>query len=43
LALFDIIILVIVTKKVGSGALSGKMLLIRIVENSKIYAYFTAG
>ena len=28
---------------IGSGALSGKMLLVRIVENNKIYAYFKAG
>ncbi len=27
----------------GSGALSGKMLLVRIVKNNKIYAYFRAG
>ncbi len=27
----------------GSGALSGKMLLVRIVEKNKIYAYFRAG
>ena len=27
----------------GSGALSGKMLLVRIVENNKIDAYFRAG
>ncbi len=27
----------------GSGALSGKMLLIMIVENNKIDAYFRAG
>ena len=27
----------------GSGAHSGKMLLVRIVENDKIYAYFRAG
>jgi len=26
----------------GSGALSGKMLLVRIVENNKIDAYFRA-
>ena len=26
----------------GSGALSGKMLLVRTVENDKIYAYFRA-
>ncbi len=30
-------------KKRGSGALSGKMLLVRIVENNKIDAYFRAG
>ena len=28
---------------IGSGALSGKMLLVRIVENNKIDAYFRAG
>ncbi len=28
---------------VGSGALSGKMLLVRIVENNRIDAYFRAG
>ncbi len=28
---------------IGSGALSGKMLLIRIFENDKIFAYFRAG
>ena len=27
----------------GSGSLSGKMLLVRIVENNKIDAYFRAG
>ena len=27
----------------GSGALSGKMFLMRIVENNKINAYFRAG
>ena len=27
----------------GSGALSGKMLLIRIMENNKIYAYLRSG
>ena len=27
----------------GSGALSDKMLLVRIVENNKIDAYFRAG
>ena len=28
---------------IGSGALTGKMLLVRIVENNKIGAYFRAG
>ncbi len=27
----------------GSGALSGKILLLRIIENNNIYAYFRAG
>ena len=27
----------------GSGALSGKMLLLRIIENSEIDAYFRSG
>ena len=27
----------------GSGALSGKMLLVRIMENNNIEAYFRAG
>ncbi len=27
----------------GSGALSGKMLLVRIIENNKIDAYFRSG
>ncbi len=27
----------------GSGALSGKMLLVRTVENNEIYDYFGAG
>ncbi len=27
----------------GSGALSGKMLLVRILENNKVNAYFKAG
>ncbi len=27
-------------KRFGAGALSGKMLLVRIVENNKIDAYF---
>ena len=27
----------------GSGALSGKLLLVRIVENNKIDTYFRAG
>ncbi len=30
-------------KILGSGALSGKMLLVRIVENNKIDDYFRAG
>ena len=30
-------------REFGSGALSGKMLLIRIVENNKIDAYLRAG
>ena len=30
-------------EKKGSGALSGKMLLVRIVENNNINAYFRAG
>ena len=29
--------------KVGSGVLSGKMLLVRIVENNKMYAYSRVG
>ncbi len=28
---------------IGSGALSGKMLLVRIVENINFFAYFRAG
>ena len=27
----------------GSGALSGKMLLVRIIENNKNFVYFRAG
>ncbi len=27
----------------GSGALHGKMLLVRIIENNKLYAYFRSG
>ena len=30
-------------KKVGSGALSGRMMLVRIVENNNNDAYFRAG
>ena len=30
-------------KKFGSGALSDKMLLVRIIENNKIDAYFMSG
>ena len=30
-------------KSFGSGALSGKMLLVRKVENDIIYAYYRAG
>ena len=30
-------------EKLGSGALSGKILLVRIVENDKIDAYFRVG
>ncbi len=30
-------------KKFGSGALPGKMLLVRIIENNKIDAYFRSG
>ena len=30
-------------KLFGSGALSGKILLVRIIENNKIDAYFRAG
>ena len=29
--------------KIGSGALPGKMLLVRIIENNKIAAYFRSG
>ncbi len=29
--------------KLGSGPLSGKILLVRIIENNKIDAYFRAG
>ncbi len=28
--------------EIGSGTLSGKMVLVSIVENNKIYAYFMA-
>ena len=28
-------------KNIGSGALTGKMLLVRIIENNKIDAYFS--
>ena len=35
--------LFIVIKKKGSGALPGKMLLVRNVENNKIDDYFRAG
>ena len=31
------------SKKLGSGALSGKIFLVRIIENNKIDAYFRAG
>ncbi len=31
------------SKLVGSGALPGKMLLVRIIENNKIDSYFRAG
>ena len=30
-------------RNVGFGALSGKMLLVRVIENIKIDAYFRAG
>ena len=30
-------------KRVGSGALSGKMFLVRIVKNNRIDDYFRAG
>ncbi len=30
-------------KLFGSGALSGKMMLVRIIENNKIDAYFRSG
>ncbi len=30
----------VVSTNMGSGALPGKMLLVRIVENNQIYAYF---
>ncbi len=33
----------LIRKTFGSGALYGKMLLVRIVENNKINAYFRAG
>ncbi len=33
----------ILIQKSGSGALSGKMLLVRIIVNNKIYIYFKAG
>jgi hypothetical protein len=32
-----------VTSLIGSGTLSGKMLLVKIVENDKISAYLRAG
>ena len=32
-----------IERKLGSNALFGKMLLVRIVENNKIDAYFKAG
>ncbi len=52
--LIDVVILVICPKihlisgrlfykYSGSGALSGNMLLVRIVENNKMYAYLKAG
>jgi len=28
---------------IGSGALSGKMLVVRIIKNIKLYAYFRSG
>ena len=31
------------SKKCGSGALNGKMLLVRIIGNDKIEAYFSSG
>ena len=30
-------------KKIGSGELPGKMLLVRIIENNEINAYFSSG
>ncbi len=30
-------------RQYGSGALSGKMLLVTIIENNNIYVYFRAG
>ncbi len=32
-----------INRYIGSGALSGKMLLVRIIENNKIDAYFRSG
>ncbi len=30
-------------KNKGSGAIKGKMLLLSIIENNKVYAYFRSG
>ena len=32
-----------INRYIGSGALSGKMLLVRIIENNKIFACFKSG
>ncbi len=46
--IFDFSVIIItkvirINKSFGSGALSGKILLVRIIENDKIDAYFRSG
>ncbi len=36
-------VVILLYTKIGSGALSGKVLLVRIIENNEIEAYFRSG
>ncbi len=40
---FNYFIFICLNEEIGSGALTGKILLVKIVENNKIDAYFREG